>query len=98
MAAVAERRRKHWGWGYEDQQPSHEEVRAAAAGIAEHLGFGSPEPERPVQLDKCKLPVPRLQPPDALAGICSSERHDRAAHAYGQAYRDVVRAFRGRFD
>jgi alkyldihydroxyacetonephosphate synthase len=98
MAAVAERRRKHWGWGYEDQQPAHEEVRAAAAGIAQHLGFGSSEPERPVELDQLELPVPRLQPPAALADICASDVHERAAHAYGKAYRDVVRAFRGRFD
>ncbi len=26
------------------------------------------------------------------------ERYDRASHAYGKAYRDVVRGFRGRFD
>ena len=30
--------------------------------------------------------------------ICSTDAYDRAAHAYGKAYRDVVRAFRGRFD
>ena len=92
------RRRKHWGWGYEDEQPSAEEVRAAAAGIAEHLGFGSPEPETPVPLEDVELPAPRLQPPDALAPICSTDRHDRATHAYGRSYRDLIRAFRGQFD
>src|SRR5919204_1128169 len=92
------RRRKHWGWGYEDEQPSHEEVAAAAAAIAERLGFGSPEPERPVPLDAVELPAPRLAPPASLAGICSSEPYDRALHAYGRSYSDIVRAFRGRFD
>jgi alkyldihydroxyacetonephosphate synthase len=92
------RRRKHWGWGYEDEQPAHEEVRAAAAGIAAHLGFGSPEPERPLPLEAVELPPPRLDPPPALAGICSQDPHARAVHAYGRSYRDVVRAFRGRFD
>ena len=38
------------------------------------------------------LPAPRLEPPAALQAICSTETYDRAAHAYGQAYRDVVRA------
>ena len=33
------RRRKHWGWGFEDQQPAHEAVREAAVGIRSHLGF-----------------------------------------------------------
>jgi alkyldihydroxyacetonephosphate synthase len=98
MAIAAQRRRKHWGWGWEDEQPPHEEVRAAAAGFASHLGFGSSEPERPVPLEEVALPEPRLEPPRYLAQICSTEPYDRAAHAYGKAYRDVVRAFRGRFD
>ena len=35
-----ERRLKHWGWGYEDQQPSRAELEAVAASAAERLGFG----------------------------------------------------------
>ena len=44
------------------------------------------------------MPRPRLEPPAALAEICSAETYDRASHAYGKSYRDIVRAFRGRFD
>ena len=40
---TTERRLKHWGWCYEDQQPPHEQVAQAAAGIREHLGFGDGE-------------------------------------------------------
>jgi hypothetical protein len=40
-----QRRRKHWGWGYEDEQPSLEELRGAAGFLSERLGFGSTEPE-----------------------------------------------------
>ena len=55
---------KHWGWGYEDQQPSHEEV-AAGRGRRrrEHLGFGPAEVERPAPLEDVELPAPRLEPP-----------------------------------
>src|SRR3989440_1988152 len=98
MATTAERRRKHWGWGYEDEQPPPEEVRAAAAAMAPILGFGDAQPEEPVPLDRVVLPEPRLQPPDELADLCATDRYERAAHAYGKSYRDVVRAFRGRFD
>jgi alkyldihydroxyacetonephosphate synthase len=98
MLTSAVRRRNHCGWGYEDEVPSHEEVRAAAAGLVGHLGFGSADVERPVPLERVALPAPRLEPPSELAGICSTDRHDRASHAYGKSYRDVVRAFRGRFD
>ena len=97
MAATT-RRRKHWGWGYEDEQPSPEEVRAAAQGIAPVLGFGSPEPEEPVPIEAVELPEPRVELPPELDEICSADPYDRAAHAYGKAYRDIVRAFRGRFD
>ena len=97
MAATT-RRRKHWGWGYEDEQPSPEEVRAAAQGIAPVLGFGSPDPEQPVPIEAVELPEPRVELPPELDEICSADPYDRAAHAYGKAYRDIVRAFRGRFD
>ena len=92
------RRRKHWGWGYEDEQPSRAEVQAAAAGIAPALGFGDTDVEEPVPLEAVELPEPRLRPPAALEAICSVEAYHRAAHAYGKSYRDLVRAFRGRFD
>jgi alkyldihydroxyacetonephosphate synthase len=94
----AVRRRSHWGWGYEDEQPSVAELQTAARGIHDHLGFGDGEVEEPVPLDRIELPAPRLSPPAVLAGICSTDAHDRASHAYGKAYRDIVRAFRGQFD
>ena len=95
---IATRRRKHWGWGYEDQQPSPQEVRDAAAGIRSHLGFEPLEAEQPVPLSAVELPPARLAPPDSLAQLVSVDPHDRASHAYGRSYRDIVRAFRGRFD
>ena len=67
-------------------------------GAREHLGFGPAEVERPVALEDVRLAPARLEPPAALAGICRSDPYERALHSYGRAYRDVVRAFRGRFD
>jgi alkyldihydroxyacetonephosphate synthase len=92
------RRLKHWGWGYEDEQSSPGELRAAAPGIVAHLGFGSTEPERPVALADIELRAPRLRPPAALQPICATDDHDRALHTYGRSYADVVRAFRGEFE
>ena len=92
------RRRKHWGWGFEDQQPPHEQVEAAAAGTRAHLGLPPAEVERPVPLDSIELAPARLDPPDSLAHICATDRYARVTHSYGKSYRDVVRAFRGRFD
>jgi len=95
---TAGRRLKFWGWGYEDQQPPHEQVVQAAEGIRAHLGFGPAEVERPVDLEAVELPDPRMRPKDSLMHLCSEDPYERALHAYGKAYRDVVRAFRGRFD
>ena len=96
--AVATRRRNHWGWGYEDERPAPDEVRAAAAGIVPALGFGSVDVEEPVPLEEVELPAPRLEAPEGLRDVCSTDVHARASHAQGKGYRDVVRAFRGRFD
>ncbi|HEY1523837.1 MAG TPA: FAD-binding oxidoreductase [Solirubrobacteraceae bacterium] len=92
------RRLKHWGWGYEDEQPSSDELGQTAAFLAGHLGFGSSEPERPVPIEDVSLPAPRLDPPSSLQEICRQDTYERTLHTYGRSYSDVVRAFRGRFD
>ena len=89
---------KHWGWGYEDQTLPREQAEPLLAMARERLGFGPAPLEDPVPLDAVELPAPRLEPPPALAAICSGDPHDRVTHAYGKSYRDIVRAFRGRFD
>jgi alkyldihydroxyacetonephosphate synthase len=92
------RRLKHWGWGYEDEQPATEQLRETAAFLRERLGFGSPEPAQPVPLEEISLPASRLKPPDSLAEICMTDPYERVLHACGRSYRDIVRAFRGQFD
>jgi alkyldihydroxyacetonephosphate synthase len=92
------RRRKHWGWGFEDQQPTPAQVRAAAAPLAKHLGFALTKVEEPVALESVVLPPPRIAAPASLVEICSSDAHTRASHALGKSYADVVRGFRGRFE
>jgi alkyldihydroxyacetonephosphate synthase len=93
-----ERRRKLWGWGYEDQRVSPEEIEQVGLGAREHLGFGPAEIQHPPRLEDLELPPPRIEPPAALAPICSTAPYERATHAYGKAYRDLVRALRGQFD
>jgi alkyldihydroxyacetonephosphate synthase len=94
VTAVTARARKHWGWGFEDEQPSFADLKAAAADVRERLGFGG-EAAEPVPLDRIELPSPRLEPPGTLAEIVTSDHRERVSHALGKAYRDVVRGFRG---
>jgi alkyldihydroxyacetonephosphate synthase len=92
------RRYKHWGWGYEDQQPAPEQLRATASVVGRHLGLELSEVERQVALDAVALPGARVAPPASLAEICASDDHARASHALGKSYCDVVDGFRGRFE
>ena len=55
-------------------------------------------PSRPLPVPDVRdleLPPVRARVPDSLAALVSSAPHDRASHALGKAYRDVVRALRG---
>jgi len=92
------RRRKHWGWGYEDDAWSAAQLRAAAPGLEEHLRIAGAAVEHAVALEDVVLAAPRVAPPAELKAICFSDVHSRASHAWGKSYSDVVRGFRGRFD
>ncbi len=90
-------RPKHWGWGAESRQLNRSQLEAAVPVVRERLGFGGEEIEEPVPLEAVELRAPRVEPPDALAAICRRDPYERASHALGKAYRDVVRGFRGEF-
>jgi alkyldihydroxyacetonephosphate synthase len=92
------RRRKHWGWGFEDQQPTTAQVRAATAALGEHLGMTLTEVEEPVALESVALAPPRISVPASLAEIGAADPYARTSHALGKSYADVVRGFRGHFD
>jgi len=95
---VRTRRRKHWGWGHEDQQPTLEQARAAAPTLSERLGIELGEPEQPVALEQVQLRPARIEVPAQLRDICTQDPHERAVHALGKSYVDIVRGFRGQFD
>ena len=52
----------------------------------------------PPTLDELALPAPRLEPPAALAPLCTTDAFERAGHTFGKSFRDVVRAYRREFD
>ena len=91
-------RLKHWGWGPEERQPNVADVKAGAALIAERTGVAVTDVEAPVPLEQVRLPEPRIAAPAALAGLLTSDRYERARHALGKSYCDVVRGMRGQFD
>ena len=98
LGPVSARRLKHWGWGYEDQQPTPEQALAAVPALSERLGIAVEDVEQPAALEKLELAAPRVAIPAALAEISSDDVHTRASHALGKSYMDIVRGFRGCFE
>ncbi len=91
------RRRSWWGWGYEGEGLSEGEMEALAALAGSQFGVTGSRLVAPA-LGDVDLPAPRIEAPGALGGILSSEVYERASHAYGKSYRDVVRALHGQID
>ena len=94
----SERRRSWWGWGWEDEALTPEQVSALGAAVASRLGHAEVSARSAPTLASLDLPPSRLTPPASLAEICSTDVESRASHTYGKAYRDVVRAFEGRLE
>lgn len=86
--------RSWWGWGTTDRALSDDECRALAGALPDPPADPLPVP----RIEDLELRAPRIAPPASLAHLCSTEPDDRAAHTYGKAYRDVVRALHGRLD
>ena len=91
------RPRKHWGWGFADEQPATADLRAMGPLLREQLGFEPQAVEEPVPLESVTLPAPRIVPPPELAEVCATDAHARATHAQGKALADIVGALRGSF-
>lgn len=90
-------RRSFWGWGVEGGGLSADEREALRAMIGFRLGGAALTEITPPRLEDLRLRAPRIAPPPALAALFSADRHDRALHTYGRAFRDVARALAGDF-
>jgi alkyldihydroxyacetonephosphate synthase len=91
-------RRSWWGWGWEKGQLDEDQMAALGAAVAERLGVAELERRQPPALSDLHIAPPRLTPPPSLAGICSTQVYDRAAHTYGKSFSDVVRAVHGQVE
>ena len=90
--------RSWWGWGNVEDALSESETREYVARIATMLPGHDLTDHAPPKPDELALPSSRIRPPAALAALCSADAIDRAGHARGKAFRDVVRNIRGQFD
>jgi alkyldihydroxyacetonephosphate synthase len=87
---MTQARLKHFGWGREGEGLTPEEEERVLSRLAQRFGPLPPPAVRPPRLEDIVLRPPRLAPPASLAGLCATERYDRAAHTYGKSFPDYV--------
>jgi alkyldihydroxyacetonephosphate synthase len=88
--------RSWWGWGTDEGAVTVVERTALAervAGLLPGAELTDHPPPDPGDLD---LAAPGVAAPPTLAALASTGVADRAAHAHGKAFRDVVRNLHGR--
>ena len=98
VAAMAEARRKFWGWGLEAETLGEAEARRVVERVAPLVGLEPGPYTAPPRIEEVRLRPPRVAPPASLAALCRSDAYARASHACGKSYPDYVRAFRRAFD
>jgi len=87
-----------WGWGGAADVPVPAELLALAPFVSETTGVPAQEPLPPVA-PPALPPSRRLATlPPSLREMASDDPVDRARHAVGRSYRDLVRAMAGRID
>src|SRR6516165_7811791 len=91
-------RLKHYGWEREGEVMSAEEHDFVLGRYQQKFGRDAFDTIVVPRLEDLALRAPRVAPPSSLAGFCTSERYDRAAHAYGKSYPDYVKAMLGDYD
>src|SRR5262245_11414354 len=92
------RRRKFWGWGWQDEGPDPNVLAGAEALLPGLLGIDALRRRTPPELSEIELRGSRVLAPAPLAGLVTADAFERAAHTYGKSYRDLVRAFARDFE
>ncbi|MFJ1709309.1 FAD-binding oxidoreductase [Kitasatospora sp. NPDC088346] len=86
------RARSWWGWGWADAQLGDAECTALGALLPGTLPRPLPVP----RVADLGVAAPAVRIPRTLAHLLTADPDARASHAMGKAYRDVMRALRGR--
>ncbi len=87
--------RSWWGWGTVEDAVRGDELEALVSRVGELLPGAELSDHPPPEISALGLPEPRVSAPESLARLCSGDPGDRAAHAHGKSFRDVVRNLHG---
>lgn len=90
-------RLKFWGWGYEGDLLSTEEILRLERMWGMLFGIDQFEVTPTPTVEEISLRPPRLSIPTRLLSLCTTEPYERLLHSYGASFPDSVRAFARNF-
>lgn len=88
-----DRKRKFWGWGFDDQRVPEAEAAMVRESLSKSYGMALSPAAVPPEAGEFNLRAPRIKPPASLARIACDDVHERLVHAYGKSFPDSVRMF-----
>jgi alkyldihydroxyacetonephosphate synthase len=88
---MSEKRRSFYGWGFEDDSISPEEMGWFERTWAELFEVDGFNPVAMPRESDITLRTPRVALPAALQPFCTSDKYDRLRHSYGRSVRDLAR-------
>jgi alkyldihydroxyacetonephosphate synthase len=91
------RRRKFWGWGYEDELLTDEEENNIDKRIASTFNLDSVNRIKVPTLGEIDLPEPGIKIPKSLESLFSDDKLERLNHSYGKSFPDSARSILGIF-
>ncbi|MDQ4116672.1 MAG: FAD-dependent oxidoreductase, partial [Actinomycetota bacterium] len=95
---MAGKTRSWWGWGHVEDAVTGSELDELLGRVVGLLPQADLSPTAVPAVADLGIPPSRPAVPQGLAPLCSDDPADRAAHARGKAFRDVVRNLAGDLD
>jgi alkyldihydroxyacetonephosphate synthase len=89
--ATTTRKRSFYGWGYEDDVVSREELGWFESAWSKLFGVDRFEPAPMPVESEIELRAPRLTVPTSLRDFCTTDKYERLFHAYGRSVHDLAR-------
>ena len=91
----SEKRRSFYGWGFEDDAVSAEELGWFERAWSGLFGVDSFDPAPMPRDSEITLRAPRVSPPPALQRFCTNDKYERLLHCYGRSVHDLARMIHG---
>jgi alkyldihydroxyacetonephosphate synthase len=85
------KRRSFYGWGYEGEAVSAQELGWFERAWSGLFGVDRFEPTPMPREAEIQLRAPRVRIPDSLRAVLTDEKHERLAHSYGRSVHDLAR-------